>query len=166
MITELELKELLHYNPDTGIFTWLVNKAKTIKAGSVAGTLTSSGYIHIKIDYKLYKAHRLAWLYVHGKFPEHHTDHINGIRNDNRIVNLREATFSQNIMNSKTQTKNTSGYKGVSFNIGKNKFESYVSFNHKKIHIGLFDTAKEANEARKVKAKILHGEFYCDGTRL
>lgn len=89
-LTQAELKRKLHYDPDTGIFTWKVF-SPGITIGKVAGAI-SSGYIRIKVHPSLQYAHRLAWLYVYGYFPEHGTDHINGIKTDNRIANLREAT--------------------------------------------------------------------------
>ena len=89
MITQEELKELLDYNPETGLFTW--NVYNNIKNKTTAGTF-NDGYIQIKIKQKIYQAHRLAWLYVYGEWPKGQIDHINGIRDDNRIENLRDVT--------------------------------------------------------------------------
>ena len=80
MITQSELKNILHYNQDTGVFTWIKNSI-------VAGTVEKKGYIAIKINRKSYKAHRLAWLYIYGNFPKEQIDHLNGIKNDNCINN-------------------------------------------------------------------------------
>ena len=89
MITQERLKELLHYDPETGVFTWKVDKGTRARAGQEAGCLNGvSGYIDISIDKKLEKAHRLSFLYMDGSMPPEHTDHINGIRNDNRPQNL------------------------------------------------------------------------------
>ena len=99
MITQKELKELLQYNENTGIFTWKINKAKQIQIGSVAGYLHHTGYIFIKINNKNYLAHRLAWLFIYGKIPKM-IDHINRQRNDNRINNLRETNYKDNRLNS------------------------------------------------------------------
>jgi len=78
MITQAGLKELLNYNPETGDFAW-------VKSKKPAGGISSYGYRRIIIDGKEHKAHRLAWLYTHGVFPEDQIDHINGVRHDNRI---------------------------------------------------------------------------------
>ena len=91
------IKELLHYEPNTGIFTWLKHRGGKTKKGSIAGSLHKCGYMVIRINVKHYYAHRVAWIYVHGSIPEHVLiDHINGKRNDNRIENLRLATYQQN----------------------------------------------------------------------
>jgi len=127
MITQQELKELLHYNPETGIFTrkTKVNRNKVI--GSIAGTTDFHGYVAIAIDGKKYKAHRLAWLYMYGKFPDNCIDHINNITTDNRIVNLRDATLSQNQCNKKINVNNSSGVRV--FDSAPNKLKvPYVSY--------------------------------------
>jgi hypothetical protein len=113
-MTQQELKELLHYDQDTGIFTWLVPRANNaVKIGTIAGGKSPKGYWRIKIYDKPYQAHRLAWLYVYSEFPKEYIDHINGSRSDNRICNLREATYQQNAFNQKMSSRNTSGVKGV-----------------------------------------------------
>jgi HNH endonuclease len=92
IITRTRLKEFLHYDPETGVFTWLVKPCRNILAGSIAGNVMNEGYVMVKIDRKNYKAHRLAWLYVHGTFPPDQLDHINRGRADNRLCNLRLST--------------------------------------------------------------------------
>lgn len=137
-ITQKRLHELLDYSPDTGLFTWKVARAGRIKAGDVAGNLNNTGYIQITVDGTAYYAHRLAWLYIHGKFPENHIDHINGVRDDNRISNLRDVTPQENT-STLLSRKNTSdnmplgktGVKGVSVHRKKNKdgtvYERYLA---------------------------------------
>jgi len=99
MITQDKLKEILDYNQHTGLFTWKkIKKYSNRSVGDIAGSL-SLGYVVIGIDKKIYKAHRLAWLYVYGEFPKEQLDHINGNKEDNRICNLREANQSQNNFN-------------------------------------------------------------------
>lgn len=135
MITQNTLKELFDYNPDTGLFTWKVAKARRIKAGDVAGNLNNTGYIHIRVDGKNYQAHRLAWLYTHGKFPDNCIDHINGIKDDNRISNLRDVTTQEN-NSTLLAKKNTSdavplgktGVRGVSVRRRKYKDKIYESY--------------------------------------
>lgn len=98
---QTRLKELLHYDPNTGIFTWRVNRrGRFARKGSVAGTVDFNGYIAMGVDNRRYYAHRLAWLYVFGYYPPEDTDHINEIKTDNRIVNLRCASRSENMRHS------------------------------------------------------------------
>jgi citrate synthase len=94
MITQKYLKSILYYSENTGNFIWRVRKSNRTNIGDVAGKLSFCGYVVIKIDGKEYKAHRLAWLYVHGNHPENQIDHANRNREDNRIKNIREATQS------------------------------------------------------------------------
>ena len=115
LIDAPELRRLLSYDPKTGDFRWRVSRGGGVRAGDLAGTLHSGGYWQIYVNNRLYLAHRLAWLYVYGKWPDKGIDHKNGIRTDNRICNLREATASQNGANKGRLTRNTSGFKGVSW---------------------------------------------------
>jgi hypothetical protein len=159
MITQAELKEVLEYNPDTGVFIRVKSNSPSVKVGDVAGTYDYKGYIAIKINYKLYKAHRLAWLYMRGKFPEKCIDHINHIKDDNRWTNLREATNSQNNSNRVKQKNNKSGYKGVIWKKKNKKWQATITYMNKIIYLGLYTTPEEASEAYKKKAIELFGEF-------
>ena len=153
MLTQAYLKELLHYNQDTGVFTNLTNRAPTIKVGDISGFTRKDNYVVIKIKSKAYKAHRLAWLYIHGEFPINLIDHINGIRNDNRISNLREATNRQNIQNLKSPRKdNKSGYLGVSYRKDCGKWRATLFFNGQNKSLGDYDTPEIASEVY-LKAK-------------
>lgn len=165
MISRSELREILHYDPSTGIFTWLVNKGRRAKVGSVAGGLTITGYVRIIINSKYYLAHRLAWLYITGKMPENETDHVNGIKNDNRIVNLREATRSENMRNKVKFKTNSSGFKGVDYITSTNKYRVRVGVDKKRIYLGSYNTAEEASLVYQSFAKASYGEFYCNGER-
>ena len=159
MITQTELKQQLHYNPDTGIFTRLVAKCRRFKAGDIAGCLSPNGYILIGINGKLYRAHRLAWLYVYGKFPKDQIDHINGIKSDNRIANLRESTHAENMQNEiKPRSNNTSGYLGVSWDKNRGNFVTSISINGKNKHLGYFEIAAEAHQVY-LEAKRANHEF-------
>lgn len=158
MVTQDLLKSILHYEPKTGLFTWKRSRGGAI-AGSVAGTPRQNGYINIFINHTNNRAHRLAWLYMYGYIPDCDIDHINGIRDDNRISNLRLATRSQNNANSKVASHNTSGYKGVWFDKSRNKFVSQIKINGTNKHIGRFNTAEEAHAAYCEVASSLHGEF-------
>ena len=151
MLTIEQLKEVLEYNHDTGLFTWIKSTQQT-KAGSVAGNKTNQGYIRISVKRKRYLAHRLAYLYMTGHFPENFIDHINHIRHDNRWTNLRDATNSQNHANRVKQKNNKSGYKGVCWNKIAKKWRAKIEYMYKDIHIGYYTTPQEAAEAYKKKA--------------
>jgi hypothetical protein len=117
------------------------------------------GYIQIGIEGKYYLAHRLAWLYVYGFMPENEIDHIHGLTTDNRISELREATHQQNLFNQKMHSRNTSGFKGVSWHKTKNKFRARIEVFGKEIHLGYFRDSESANIAYCNKAKELFGQF-------
>jgi len=138
MITKEYLKLILDYNSDTGIFTWKFNKSKRVKAGDSAGWLYN-GYRQIEINNKQYKAHRLAWLYVNGEMPTNLIDHIDGNRSNNKISNLREATYQTNSENYKTPKTNKSGVKNVSWYKNLNKWVVSISIKKIKKTIGYFD---------------------------
>lgn len=160
MITQKYLKELLHYDSRTGIFTWLVSKNKNgnVCAGNVAGNLDSRGYFRIGIDNNRYKSHRLAWLYVYGKLPNDQIDHINRIRHDNRIVNLRETTNSGNHQNRKLQSNNSSGFSGVIWDKTNRKWVARIWLRGKQISLGYYHDKNEACMAR-LKAKVKYHSF-------
>jgi len=159
MLTQSNLKDILHYTPETGIFINLTARARAIKAGETAGFKRKDGYIVIKIKSKAYKAHRLAWLYVYGVMPNELIDHINGIRYDNRICNLRESTNSQNIQNLKSPRRdNKSGYLGVSYRKGCGRWRATIYIDGKNKSLGDFDAPELASEAY-LDAKRKHHEF-------
>ena len=147
MITQKELKELLYYDPISGVFTWLKPKQGRKKSGSVGGG--SAGYIEIHINGRKYQAHRLAWLYIYGVWPEHQIDHINHIVSDNAIGNLREATHQENGRNQSLNSRNTSGVCGVSWDNVYEKWLSQIGVNGRAINLGRFHDKFEAICARK-----------------
>lgn len=156
MITQDILKEQLLYDPLTGLFTFR-NKKGGMPAGSVAGYVQKDGYIAISVNGVQYKAHRLAWLYSYGRFPEYYLDHINMRKDDNRIDNLRIATRSQNHMNRKAYVNNKLGTKGVHL-CGK-KFRSLIKKDGKQICLGIYETIDEAKDAYRNASELMHGEF-------
>lgn len=158
-VTAKEVRSLLTYQRDTGIFIWRVSPAKAVPTGSVAGSPNSKGYLMIQIRRRLYMAHRLAWLYVYGKWPSEQLDHINGDKRDNRIANLREATGAQNCANRKRRSDNKSGYKGVCWHRRSGKWHAQICASGKSIHIGYFADVEEAAEAYRARATSLLGEF-------
>jgi hypothetical protein len=149
-LTAERLRELLAYEPGTGLFTWRVDRClnRIVKAGMVAGsTHTTYGYVYIGVDGRNYRAHRLAWLYVHGAWPEHEIDHINGLPADNRIVNLRDVTSSankQNLRRAKSSNK-SSGLLGVQKK--RNRWYAHITVRGRQRHIGVFDTPELAHAA-------------------
>lgn len=155
-LTATRLRELLDYDHETGIFRWKTNRGGVCER-AVAGSLRKNGYIMIRIDYRNYRSHRLAWLYMHGHWPIGEIDHINGITKDNRIINLREATHSQNLYNRALQSNNKSKMKGVSKSGGR--WRATICINKRKIHIGCFLTPEQAHAAYCKEAIKIAGEF-------
>lgn len=157
MITHSRLKELLDYDPMTGLFAWKISSGKR-RAGAPVGWV-DGGYIRLSVDGDTYKAHRLAWFYMTGEWPDGDTDHENGIRTDNRFANLRPATRSQNMMNTKLKSHNTSGYKGVSFWKKTGKWKAQIQVDKKKLFLGYHETPEGAYEAFIFAALEHHGEY-------
>lgn len=158
-LTQETLKQYLHYDEITGNFT-RVKKVRGANLGEIAGGINKSGYNVISVRHKLYYAHRLAWLYVTGEFPKKHIDHINGIKNDNRIVNLRECDDSQNLKNANKHKDNTSGHKGVSWDKSKNKWVATCGLNGRQFFLGRYKEIDLAVQAYQNFCKENHGAFY------
>jgi hypothetical protein len=159
ILTQEELKSQLHYDPDTGIFTRLVS-AKNKLLGVVSNGTTSTGYIKISVFGVSYFSHRLAWLYMFGDFPEDMIDHVNGIKTDNRLKNLRIANKKENARNYGLPKNNTSGSKGVYWSKDRNKWYSKCELNGVQYHLGMFINKDDAIIARADFAKKHYGEFY------
>lgn len=153
MLSKDRLKELFNYNPETGLFTRTIS-ASHAKKGSIAGT-KFRGYLCISVDGKEYMAHRLAWLYMTGKFPENHIDHINTNKADNRFCNLRDATLKVNNQNIRKATiRNKCGILGVSTRYGK--YTAAIKSNDVSIYLGTFNTAEEAHKKYIETKRVLH----------
>lgn len=157
MITRDQLKQILRYEPETGDFYW-VKPVSGVKPFSKAGHMVHK-YLCICINKRKYRAHRLAWLYVHGKWPENDIDHINRNPVDNRIENLREATRTENNFNKKIPLHNKSGFKNVSWNKFRNKWGARIKIKNKYQHLGLFDCIELANLVASEHRDKYHGEF-------
>jgi len=151
-ITQEQVKELFVFYPETGNFHWKKCLDKRL-IGKQTGELIKTGAVIIRTKYGKFQAHRLAWLYMFGYFPKF-LDHINGIRSDNRICNLRECTHAENHQNKGIQSNNTSGYPGVGWHKLTQKWRAYITLNRKQISLGSFDDKESAYKAYcEAKAK-------------
>ncbi len=150
--------KVLGYDPETGQFVWLTARGNK-PAGAMAGTVRKDGYRRIHFEGKQEYAHRVAWKLMTGKWPDEHIDHINGDPSDNRFANLRPATASQNLCNRKTQSNNSSGFKGVSWSRASKKWAAYICVQKKKKHLGFFIAPEDAFDAYCKAAKTHFGEF-------
>jgi hypothetical protein len=166
-VTQERVRELLSYDAETGVFTWLRRSEnsrldKTFNArfaGTKAGSANSNGYLLIGIKGRLYPAHRLAWLWFHGTMPADQIDHIDGNRANNAIANLREATNSQNQRNRGSTKLNTSGFKGVSWRKEAGKWYAQIKIGGRPIFLGYYDTPAAASASYSVAAAKYHGSF-------
>ena len=156
-LTQEILKDLLNYDPDSGVFKWL-KSGPGRKSTLIAGTLHKFGYWQITISRKIYKSHRLAWLYEYGKWPDNDVDHKDTIRHHNWISNLREATRCENLQNMVNAKKNnkSTGLLGASFDKRRLSYRSTIFLNYKQKHLGTFKTAQEAHERYLQEKRIIH----------
>lgn len=149
ILTQKRLKELLSYNPETGDFINKVFRGLRAMPGEMAGNVSSGGYIDITIDKRKYKAHRLAWFYTYGVWPTNNIDHINRVKIDNRISNLRDVTQVQNGQNKTKHKNNTSGHTGVVWHKREQQWRARIRLNGKDIYLGGFPDIQSAIDARK-----------------
>lgn len=155
MITQAELKQVLHYNPNTGIFVWLVSPRNNIPAGTIAGWENWYKYRTITIHNEKYREHRLAYLYMTGAIPKivNHKDHV---MDNNKWSNLRGVDGKKKQQNQKIYKNNKSGITGVTWRSNRNKWIAMIVVTKKKIYLGCFENKKDAIKARK-KAEIKYG---------
>ncbi len=153
-LTAEYLRSVLHYDQETGIFTWKVSTSRRVKVGDVAGSQNGGGYLQISVQSRLQLAHRLAWLHTYSEWPEDQLDHINRIRTDNRVANLRDVSTKQNMQNAGKYSSNTSGHPGVSWHKRISKWVASITHNKKRIHLGYFENLEEAIAARKAAEKL------------
>lgn len=157
-LTAEQLRELLHYDPESGVFTRKVRVAPHCPPGTVAGNTHSEGYVRIKIRGREYLGHRLAFLYMTGAYPENAVDHINGVRSDNRWANLREANHAENMQNRRVAPDiSSTGYLGVTRQDGG--FVARIRVGPKRTYLGRFNTAEEAHSAYVMAKRKFHP--YC-----
>jgi hypothetical protein len=156
-LTADRLHEVLNYDADTGVFTWLEKRGR-VKAGDKAGTLTDDG-IYIRVDGRRYSASRLAHLWKADEWPRDQINHRDGDTANNCWANLRPVTPSQKLCNRGKQQNNTAGLKGVTFNKRRHKFQAQICVASKRHFLGYYPTAELAHRAYRRAAKRLHGEF-------
>ena len=165
-LTQARLKELLHYNSETGLFTRLIAVSNRVKVGDTAGWKNGRGYISIRVDWVNYQAHRLAWLYMTGKWPEFQIDHINHIFDDNRWLNFREVTQQENSRNQPLSLRNKSGVPGVGWHKCTGKWYANITVDRIHKYLGVFSDFFEAVCARKSAERkygfhVNHGMKLC-----
>jgi hypothetical protein len=156
------LLSLVHYDPETGVFRWLVGRGGT-KPGDVMASKHNAGYLVGRIDRQPYLLHRLAWFYVHGVWPTDQIDHVNRNRSDNRLSNLRECDGAGNCQNVKPHADGSSGVLGVSFHRGARKWLAQITVKGRHVHLGLFEDKHEAGAAylqAKCRIHQFAGEVY------
>lgn len=154
------LKEMLDYNEESGLFVWR-RRPRTcrVQVGDVAGYINSKGYVYIGLDGKGHLGQRLAWLYVHGVLPALEVDHINGIRSDNSLRNLRLTTHAENQQNRRVPSKSSkTGYLGVEFDMKKKSrpWIARIRVDGRSLRLGTFDSAEEASHAYIAAKQKLH----------
>ena len=168
-LTAEYVRSALHYDPETGVFTWrwradMRPQWNATFAGKVAGRTrrpkkSRTAYRDISINNSRYMAHRLAWLYMTGEWPSERLDHRDNDGLNNRWLNLREATNSENMANNRRQRNNTSGFKGVSWSKVMQLYHAYIWHDGKRHHLGYFNTPEEAHQAYLREAQERFGEF-------
>lgn len=150
-LTHRRLKELLHYEPLTGEFRWRADRRGGARQGDLAGSVYTDGYRKVRVDIQKYSAHHLAWFYVHEVWPIQCLDHRDGIRDNNQIANLREATHAQNQQN---RAAKEGGQLGV--RLKKGRWEAAISAGGHRHYLGRFDTEEQAGTAYLAAKRELH----------
>lgn len=168
-LTAEYIRHVLDYDPLTGILVWRFRPEGPRKwnskwAGKQAGTISPTGYRYLNLGkISPFGAHRIAWVHFHGEWPMGNLDHINGIRDDNRIVNLRLANYSQNGANKAMQRNNASGFIGVHFETQRGMWRARVNRNSRTYDVGFFNTPEEAHAAREEFLRKLKDAFTPNG---
>jgi len=156
-LTVERVRSLLAYDSERGHLYWLANRRGGASAGDRFGKQCKNGYRLGKVDQKHLYEHRLIWFIVHGEWPPQTIDHVNRIRDDNRLSNLRLATYSQN--NANRDQDRSDGRRGVTWHKKCGKWQSSIQIEGKFRHLGLFSSIEEAGAARDAAARAFYGEF-------
>ena len=157
-LTVEKARSLFFYDGSTGELRWRIASG-CIKAGSLVKSKDSKGYLMVCVNKHHYKAHRIIWLMEKGSWPPGQIDHMNGMKSDNRLCNLRLATQKQNSANTGIRSSNKSGFKGVHYHRQSGKWQASICFDGKLQYLGLYDTALEASIVYARELNTKHGEF-------
>lgn len=155
-LTAALVRELFNYDPDTGDLTWAAPRSRRVKVGDVVGARSKTAYVQVGVGRKVYVAHRVIWLWVHGELPQQHIDHRDGNTRNNRLANLRLADKSENAQNMALKKSNTSGFLGVSLCRHTNRWRAYITINRKTHKLGRFSTPEAAHQAYLAAKAKLH----------
>jgi len=158
-----EIKARVRFDSETGKLH-RVTASGGSKVGQETGSMSSSGYLGVGICGKAFLCHRIAWLLHYGEWPEFEVDHINGMKTDNRISNLRSATRSENVNNTNLRSDSTSGYKGVNYSNQHGRYRARIVVKGKRMHVGMYDTPEQAHEALCAARNAYHGKFCNNGS--
>lgn len=157
-LTAEGLRQVVSYDPETGDFIAIIRRPP-VEPGQPCGRIDSRGYRIVWIARRPYRAHRLAWLYMTGDWPQQEVDHKNLVKDDNRWANLRLATTAENQRNTGLRRDNTSGLKGACWIRSTGSWQSYIRVNGRQLHLGYFATKEEAHAAYVAAAREHFGEF-------
>lgn len=163
-LTHSRVLELFDLDAERGVLTRKVRTTNSVRVGDPVGTL-SNGYLRARVDGCHVSVHRLIWFYVNGVWPVEEIDHINGIKSDNRIANLREASRSQNNRNCPVRSDSSTGLRGVCWNNGRSSYRVAIRINGRRVLLGTFHDAEQAHAAYVEAAKLYHGDFANCGVR-
>jgi hypothetical protein len=155
LISLERLKELLHYDPQTGIFTRNVRRGNNTKEGEICGSVDADGYLRMMLDGRVYRLQRLAWFYCYGVWPNGVVDHKNRVRDDNRIDNLRDVSQSVNMEN-QTNSRSARGTGFLGVTVCQSKYQARIQKDGRPFFIGSFSTPEEASRAYWDAKKRLH----------
>tara|TARA_R110001632_G_C11251742_1_gene408913 strand:+ start:123 stop:656 length:534 start_codon:yes stop_codon:yes gene_type:complete len=147
-LTQEQLKAELNYDQHTGLFTRIRTNTNNVIIGDNSGSISKQGYLNIMVLSTRYLSHRIAWLYEYGNFPTKNIDHINGVKTDNRIINLREATHEENAKNMKMTSLNSSGFLGVCWHKPTESWQVSINTNTNRIYLGIFKKLSDAVKTR------------------
>lgn len=150
------LRKLFDYDPSTGVVTRLVCTANRQTVGEQVGAPGARGYLQATIHSEKYMLHRLIWMWVYGAWPAHKVDHINRVRSDNRLTNLREVTHAENCHNQSLSTRNWSGFTGAAWDKSRCLWVASIGINGKQLHLGRFLTPELASAAYQAAKAIYH----------